>query len=388
MSVLSVSCPSNCDNTPCEVIVSSYYCPPCSFDTDGGLFLSLVGSGWDVGSCAPKFDGLNMVSFRKLVPAGTTDQMPPLVKPLANFAVFVRQHATDCAAVLDMGVCSSSPECRWEAGEGCLSAWCPQGQGGEGGEGPELVCDECATTVPTAAPTAVPDTASPCSTDVPLDVKVAVGGFGDVPFDSGAGVPVTENMQAFTVTGDGAPATLTGIPMTLTLPTVQAFFPFQPLPPSTWLEFECPQNCANAPCEVIVSAYHCPPCSTSTNGGLPVIMPQAGWSAGNCAPSFTSGTTHTMVSYRKLVPAGTTGRTPEFTAPLENVAVFVRSFAVDCTALLSEDACTPSECLWEAGLGCSSAWCPAPPPGLPPIGGSPDGGGMCTECAGGPIGPF
>ena len=390
MSVLSVSCPSNCESTPCEVIVSSYYCPPCSFDTDGGLFLSLVGSGWDVGSCAPKFDGMNMVSFRKLVPAGTTEQMPPLMKPLANFAVFLRQHATDCAAVLDMGVCSSSPECRWEAGEGCLSAWCPQEQGGAGGEAPELVCDECATTAPTTAPTSAPATAPPlqCATDVPLDVKVGVGGFSDVPFDSGAGVPVAENMQAFTVAGDGAPATLTGIPTTLTLPTVQAFFPVQPLPDSTWLEFECPQNCANAPCEVIVSAYHCPPCSTSTNGGLPEIMPQAGWSAGNCAPSFTSGGTHTMVSYRKLVPAGTTGKTPGFTAPLANVAVFVRSFAVDCTALLSEDACTPSECLWEAGLGCSSAWCPAPPPGLPPIGGGPDGGGACTECAGAPFGPI
>ena len=163
--------------------------------------------------------------------------------------------------------------------------------------------------------------------------------------------------------------TMSNFPPALLLPGVKVFFPDQNegVPEGSRNGVKCPENCDNAPCEVITVVYHCPPCSGASNGGFPSSMPVDGWAPGHCAPRFAYPTDtgkHRMVAYRKLVAAGEIEELPETTGILSNYAIFVRQGAEDCTTRLHSDVCTArSECRWFDGE-CLSNWCvPLPPNG-------------------------
>ena len=194
----------------------------------------------------------------------------------------------------------------------------------------------------------------------------------------GAGEPVVEGMHPH-----GEPSTtLANFPPAFVQANMEAFFPVDiagVIGADNVLRVACPFNCEEKPCEVFVTTYHCPPCSTPTNGGLVSLLPGAGWEAGSCAPTFqqgvgagaegAGGVEHPTVAFRKLVPAGTVEELPALTAPLANVAVFVRQDATACGGFADETACNTAmpECAWEAGVSegegaagmCVSSWCPA-----------------------------
>eukprot|EP01061_Rhynchopus_euleeides_P021898 TRINITY_DN3572_c0_g1_i1.p2 TRINITY_DN3572_c0_g1~~TRINITY_DN3572_c0_g1_i1.p2 ORF type:complete len:463 (+),score=150.12 TRINITY_DN3572_c0_g1_i1:90-1391(+) len=196
-------------------------------------------------------------------------------------------------------------------------------------------------------------------------------------WDSGANAlsseKVSEGMLSWTV--DGNTPTLHNFPPVLTLPNVLAHFPHQEdgIVEGKKIRVKCPENCDNLPCEVIIITYHCPPCSSSTNGNFPSTLPMAGWTPAHCSPRFRYFTTkHEMVGFRKLVPAGETEDTPVLERRLSNVAVFVRQGAVDCAGIDQSSACAgSSECFWDRDE-CKSRWCPPNPPGDRP---------KCDDCA-------
>ena len=228
----------------------------------------------------------------------------------------------------------------------------------------------------------------------------------------GAGEPVVQGMHPH-----GEPSTtLANFPPAFVQANMEAFFPVDiagVIGADNVLRVACPFNCEEKPCEVFVTTYHCPPCSTATNGGLVSLLPDAGWEAGSCAPTFqhvgaegASGGEHPTVAFRKLVSAGSVEELPALTAPLANVAVFVRQGATEC-GFADETACTAMpECAWEAGASegaagmCVSSWCPAdfaPPATAPcttfcvvPTGGEGEGGegGNAGNVGGLGLGPF
>ena len=196
----------------------------------------------------------------------------------------------------------------------------------------------------------------------------------------GAGEEVREGMHP-----NGEPSvTFANFPPAFVQANMAAFFPVDiagVIGADNVLRVACPFNCEEKPCEVLVATYHCPPCSTPTNGGLVSLLPDAGWDTGSCAPTFqqgvdagfvvaddgADGATHPTVAFRKLVPAGTVEELPALTAPLANVAVFVRQGATACDGFADETACNAAmpECAWEAGTSgegaagmCVSSWCP------------------------------
>ena len=184
---------------------------------------------------------------------------------------------------------------------------------------------------------------------------------------------VSEGMMAWRF--DEGSAYLHNFPEVLLRPGVQAFFPDQNNMVATGSHnaVKCPENCGDHPCEVIVVAYHCPPCSSATNGGFPASMPVEGWTAGHCAPRFRYlSDRHRMVGFRKLVPAGEVEELPETSGPLSNYAIFVRQGAYDCSEYGAQNTCSAvSECKWENNE-CVSDWCFRVPPNGPPT---------CTPCA-------
>ena len=184
---------------------------------------------------------------------------------------------------------------------------------------------------------------------------------------------VSEGMMAWRF--DEVSAYLHNFPDVLLRPGVQAFFPDQNNMVATGSHnaVKCPENCGDHPCEVIVVAYHCPPCSSATNGGFPASMPVEGWTAGHCAPRFRYlSDRHRMVGFRKLVPAGEVEELPETSGPLSNYAIFVRQGAYDCSEYGAQNTCSAvSECKWENNE-CVSDWCFKMPPGAPLT---------CTPCA-------
>ena len=218
------------------------------------------------------------------------------------------------------------------------------------------------------------ETTEPCvDGGEPVEVEV-VSPEGTV--DSfGAGEPVVQGMHPH-----GEPSTtLANFPPAFVQANMEAFFPVDiagVIGADNVLRVACPFNCEEKPCEVFVTTYHCPPCSTPTNGGLVSLLPGAGWEAGSCAPTFqqgvgagaegAGGVEHPTVAFRKLVSAGAVEELPALTAPLANAAVFVRQGATACGGFADETACAAMpECAWEAGASegaagmCVSSWCPA-----------------------------
>eukprot|EP01061_Rhynchopus_euleeides_P019810 TRINITY_DN324_c0_g1_i1.p1 TRINITY_DN324_c0_g1~~TRINITY_DN324_c0_g1_i1.p1 ORF type:complete len:424 (+),score=152.08 TRINITY_DN324_c0_g1_i1:68-1339(+) len=180
---------------------------------------------------------------------------------------------------------------------------------------------------------------------------------------------VSEGMLAWEL--DGNNAYLHNFPAVLLRSGVDAFFPEQQdaIPAGKKFRVKCPANCDDKPCEVIVTTYHCPPCSSNTNGRLPGTMPVSGWSPGHCAPRFRYfAEKFPMVGFRKLVAAGTTEDTPVFELPLSNVAVFVRQGALDCGGFMGSSACNAqAECQWDGDdAECKAVWCDPAAPGGPP----------------------
>ena len=235
--------------------------------------------------------------------------------------------------------------------------------------------DSPAGTPPTPPTPTGGETTEPCvDGGEPVEVEVvspegAVDSFG-------AGEPVVQGMHPH-----GEPSTtLANFPPAFVQANMEAFFPVDiagVIGADNVLRVACPFNCEEKPCEVFVTTYHCPPCSTPTNGGLVSLLPGAGWEAGSCAPTFqqgvgtgaegAGGVEHPTVAFRKLVSAGAVEELPALTAPLANVAVFVRQGATACGGFADLAACTAMpECAWEAGVSgegaagmCVSSWCPA-----------------------------
>ena len=184
---------------------------------------------------------------------------------------------------------------------------------------------------------------------------------------------VSENTLGWTLGDDQV--TLHNFPPVLLKDGVRAFYPDQTseIPLGAEIQVECPANCDDTPCEVIVVTYHCVPCSSATNGKFPATMPLAGWAPGHCSPRFSFlADRHRMVGFRKLVGACETEVLPATEVALSNIAVFVRQGAHDCGLFVQEEMCEDSnECAWKDGA-CSSTWCPAAIPTGPPT---------CAPCA-------
>ena len=155
-----------------------------------------------------------------------------------------------------------------------------------------------------------------------------------------------------------------------TAPT-KGFFPTQPVAAGSTIEVTCPCNAENKPCEVVVVHYHCPFCTATTNGGLPLTLPGLGWRPGRCGPQISQsamapGNGWSTLAFRKLVASGATEEVPVADdVLLEHVGVFVRQCAVDCE-LVDPMGAVPDECVCAPDNGpCQSGWCPRPRPGPP-----------------------
>lgn len=187
--------------------------------------------------------------------------------------------------------------------------------------------------------------------------------------DNPSGQLVSEGMPGWVV--QGRLTTLHSFPPVLLHPDVRAYFPEQNSGNEigTQVKISCPVTPLLGPCpsqcEVIISVYHCLPCSTPTNGGWSGPMIMAGWTPGSCAPRFAfSSDRHEMVSYRNLIKSGETLTTPLTTRKLANFAIFVRRGALNCSEMIEEGPCraTGPECRWQDNQ-CLSNWCPLPGPG-------------------------
>ena len=130
---INVVCPCNTENKPCEAILVQYHCPACTANKNGGWPSVLPGLGWRPGSCSPlvsstpgpieQAEGWRTLGWRKLIPAGTTDEIPIVGVPLEHVGVFVRLCAVDCAKVDPMAG-PVPDECVCDM-QGCRSNWCP-----------------------------------------------------------------------------------------------------------------------------------------------------------------------------------------------------------------------------------------------------------------------
>ena len=139
-------------------------------------------------------------------------------------------------------------------------------------------------------------------------------------------------------------------------PPARGFFPdqYEPISPGSLIRVTCPCNNENKPCQVTLSQYHCPVCSSRTNGGWPVALPLLGWRPGSSVvlsstPESAEG--WRTLGWRKFVQAGTHEDIPIVGVPLEHVGVFVRQCTADCTQVNPVGGNTPDEC------SCSSTEC-------------------------------
>eukprot|EP00659_Diplonema_papillatum_P011786 gene11786-18179_t len=94
-------------------------------------------------------------------------------------------------------------------------------------------------------------------------------------------------------------------------PTSAYFLPSLPFDGSKTVKFHCCEFSDDG-CDVFAAMPHCPPCTTSINGGYPGILLADGWSAATCAPSFPSTyIAHSITFHKRMAP----GETYEFPAP-------------------------------------------------------------------------
>eukprot|EP01064_Diplonema_japonicum_P029283 TRINITY_DN4700_c0_g1_i1.p1 TRINITY_DN4700_c0_g1~~TRINITY_DN4700_c0_g1_i1.p1 ORF type:complete len:487 (+),score=140.85 TRINITY_DN4700_c0_g1_i1:46-1506(+) len=78
-------------------------------------------------------------------------------------------------------------------------------------------------------------------------------------------------------------------------------------------------------CSVVLSVYHCPPCSAKLNGGLPTALMAAGWTPRSCAPRYHDQDTNfdqPMVSFFKSLNQGESV-TLQTTLPTHSLVVFL-----------------------------------------------------------------
>eukprot|EP01064_Diplonema_japonicum_P032860 TRINITY_DN62_c0_g1_i1.p2 TRINITY_DN62_c0_g1~~TRINITY_DN62_c0_g1_i1.p2 ORF type:complete len:527 (+),score=152.34 TRINITY_DN62_c0_g1_i1:64-1644(+) len=130
--------------------------------------------------------------------------------------------------------------------------------------------DGCAWTV---APTPSPCTGVQVSVDGVAVAGVSVGG--------------AENNNA------GGGVSLSKIPAPLN--RMDLHVPSLPVATGSTVELSC---CGSEPCEFVLSHYHCPPCSSSVNGGFPASLPVHGFTSASCGPRY--GTTEQRMSSHHL----------------------------------------------------------------------------------------
>ena len=138
------------------------------------------------------------------------------------------------------------------------------------------------------------------------------------------GVPVTEtpiNDRVSLETGTGL--ALHDIPSVFR--SMTGFFPQLPVSTGSEISLTC---CGSTTCDFFISVYHCPPCSSGMNGGLPTILPDSGFDAGSCAPKFSSltsypsGIEHPMTTFHKKVRPGQPVTVPALTSDASYVVIF------------------------------------------------------------------
>ena len=215
--------------------------------------------------------------------------------------------------------------------------------------------------------TEAPATEAP-ATEAPMlacsheDMDVGdVASDGTTLTDWGMGRPMSNGMNGW-VTPSGSSVVLGELPHSLLFAKTMAYFP----PNSNMLDsggkirVECPDNCQGESCQVFVVNYECGRCSINTNGGLSDILPAAGWNTQECYPTFTSGGNQfPTIVHQKFVKHGAVLETPLLTTGLRNVAVIVRTGALNCDDLTTEASCVNRNidyCKWENGK-CSANWC-------------------------------
>eukprot|EP01060_Flectonema_neradi_P038328 TRINITY_DN7_c0_g1_i3.p1 TRINITY_DN7_c0_g1~~TRINITY_DN7_c0_g1_i3.p1 ORF type:complete len:316 (+),score=51.83 TRINITY_DN7_c0_g1_i3:58-948(+) len=102
-SSLELTC---CSGHECEFWITMYVCPECTGPREDGLRAELLATGWDSGSCSPKFDNnRKTVSFHKHVNANTATWTQTLTSTYDEIAV-----------VFGLEGCVTSP-------------WCTKGKG-------------------------------------------------------------------------------------------------------------------------------------------------------------------------------------------------------------------------------------------------------------------
>eukprot|EP01059_Diplonema_ambulator_P012482 TRINITY_DN2281_c0_g1_i1.p1 TRINITY_DN2281_c0_g1~~TRINITY_DN2281_c0_g1_i1.p1 ORF type:complete len:558 (+),score=179.84 TRINITY_DN2281_c0_g1_i1:55-1728(+) len=145
-SSFRLTCPFNCDNSPCDFYVVMYHCPPCSRNSNGRLTGLLPSDGWVAGSCAPRFSFVNehyqMVAFKKQIAAGETYDLPATEEDLVHFAIFGNYGALNCEEQNNQNDCLASSTCAW-INDKCIDDWCPRIRNPSGGP---PSCTECAPT--------------------------------------------------------------------------------------------------------------------------------------------------------------------------------------------------------------------------------------------------
>jgi len=159
------------------------------------------------------------------------------------------------------------------------------------------------------------------------------------------------------------------------------------IPANSTLSVRCKSG---TECDVFVFFYHNPPLSSSTNGDLPSILVDEGWTAASCAPTFTlteagaSGCVYKQVAFRKILGDGVSDQIVTGSIPLKFLQVVVVPKVV-CNNAFNEAQCAAthkvagktSTCAFNDGT-CGDLWCPrssaTAPPAAPQ---TTDGGAPC-----------
>jgi len=96
-------------------------------------------------------------------------------------------------------------------------------------------------------------------------------------------------------------------------------------------------------CDAFVFTYHDPPASSSTNGDLPVVLVDDGWSSSSCAPTFTlteaPACEYKMVAFRKVLGGSSSAEITVGSRPLKFLIIMIVP-KVSCLNEFSEEQCT------------------------------------------------
>ncbi|KAJ9472049.1 hypothetical protein DIPPA_10402 [Diplonema papillatum] len=125
---ITFRCPANIEEGDvCDFYVFVDHCPPCSLH--GGLPGALLSTGWEAGSCAPRYrlsdagEPHVMAIFRKQVPkGGQAAVVTASAGRLVGFAA--TPVSVVCSEIATDLVCNQEQFCVFENSV-CVSRWCP-----------------------------------------------------------------------------------------------------------------------------------------------------------------------------------------------------------------------------------------------------------------------